>query len=175
MPSLDDIGFSLVFSRLVNVLPRVSKSGNTLVATSDWKSQIWCLGFGGRKVVVDPGQKLLRLFIRRFWFWRTSRRIEFDWVQEVLYGYFSTESGWGAGQVSDLFTVGLQLKNGDSLTVFRFFGEGDFVNNSIWPDWMYWEGYLLADYTRGDQERQSLLFADLLARMIGVPVGNPPD
>jgi hypothetical protein len=175
MPSLDDIGISLIFSRLVNVLPKVSKSGDLLVATSDWKSQIWCLGFGGRKVIVDPTQKIVRLLIRRFWFFRTSRRIEFDWIQEVLYGYYSTGTGWGAYQESDLFNVGLQLKNGESLTLFRFFGEGDFVNNSIWPDWMYWEDRLVANYTRGDQERQSLLYADLVARMIGVPVGNPPD
>jgi len=173
VPSIEDIGFSLVFSRLINVRPRVSKQGNRLVAASDWKSQLWGLGFGGRRLVVDPAQKALRMITRRFWFYRSSRRLEFDWIQEVQYGYADMSAGWGAYQENDLFTVGLLLKNGERITLFRFFGEGDFVNNSIWPDWMFWEQSMLANYTRGDQERESLLFADLLSRMIGVQIGNP--
>ncbi|MFI5384520.1 MAG: hypothetical protein ACHQ50_00200 [Fimbriimonadales bacterium] len=173
MPGLDDIAFSLIFSRLVNVRPRVKKQGNLLVAVSDWKSQFWSLGFAGRKLTVDPAQKVAHLQLRRFWFFRASRRIEFDWVQEVLYGYADMSTGFYAYQENDLFTVALQLKNGEKVTLFRFFGEGDFVNNSIWPDWMYWEDFALANYTRGDQERESLLFADLVSRMIGVPISNP--
>jgi len=173
MPSLEDIGFSLLLSRLVQARPKVIKRGGLLVATSDWRSQLWCLGFAGRKLTVDPKQKILRMVWRRFWLFRTSRRIEFDWIEELRYGYADMSSGWGAYQENDLFTVGLKLKNGEEITLFRFFGEGDFVNNSIWPDWMYWEGFLLAKYTRGDQERESLLFADLLSRLIGVPIGNP--
>jgi len=162
-----------LFSRLINVRPRVAKKGSLLVASSDWKSQLWSLGFGGRRLVVDPAQKTLRMVVRKFWFFRSSRRIEFDWVQEILYGYSDMSAGWGAYQENDLFTVGLLLKNGERLTLFRFFGEGDFVNNSIWPDWMFWEDYLLANYTRGDQERESLLFADLVSRLVGVQIGNP--
>jgi hypothetical protein len=173
MPDLEDVGFSLIFSRLVNVRPVVRKQGNLLLASSDWKSQLWSLGFAGRKLVVDPQQKVARLILRRFWFWRTSRRIEFDWVQEVLYGYAEVSPGWGAYQENDLFTVALKLKNGDQVNLFRFFGEGDFVNNTVFPDWMYWEEFLVSNYTRGDQERESLLFADLVSRMIGVPVSNP--
>ncbi|HWA83564.1 MAG TPA: hypothetical protein VG820_09035 [Fimbriimonadaceae bacterium] len=173
MGFLDDFAFSAVFSRLVAVRPRVSKAGNKLVAVSDWRSQLWSIGFGGRRLVVDPALKTVRVVFRRFWFVRTSRRIEFDWVSEVIYGYNEVSPGWGAYREDDLYTVGLKLKNGDELTLFRFFGEGDFVNNTVWPDWMFWDDFLIANYTRGPQERESLLFADLVSRMIGVPISNP--
>ena len=172
MPSLDDIGFSLVFSRLVQTRPVVRKEGDLLIACSDWKSQLMSLGFGGRKLVVDPKQKIMRMIVRRFWFFRSSRRIEFDWVGEILYGYWNSSLGWGAGQPDELFTVAIKLKTGETITLFRFFGEGDFVNNSLWPDWMYWEDAALANYTRGNQERESLLFADVISRMVGVQISN---
>ena len=175
MSSLIDLPSAYLFSRVFAFRPVVRKAGNQLVASSDWRSQLFSLGFSGRRVVLDPAQKTIRLIIRRFWFWRTSRRIEFDWVQEVLYGYSDLSLGWSARQQQDLFTVGLRLKNGEELTLFRFFGEGDFVNEGIWPDWMYWQDAIVAEYTRGSQESESLLFADLVARMIGVPVSNPQD
>jgi len=173
MPSLVDLAFSLVLSRLVNTRPRVSKNGNLLVATSDWKSQLWCLGFAGRHLIVDPQRKTVRIGYRKFWFFRSSRRLEFDWIQDILYGYADVSPGFYAYQSDDLYTVAVQLKNGERVTLFRFFGEGDFINNSIWPDWMFWDDFLLAEYTRGDQERESLLFADLVSRLIGVPISNP--
>lgn len=173
MGVFEDFAFAAIFSRLVAIRPRVSKVGNTLVAVSDWRSQLWGLGFGGRRLVVDPTQKTVRMSVRRFWFFRTSRRIEFEWVAELIYGYSDVSPGWGAHQQNDLFTVALRLKNGDEVTLFRFFGEGDFVNNSVWPDWMFWDDFVIANYTRGPQESESLLFADLVSRMIGVPISNP--
>ncbi|HVT11298.1 MAG TPA: hypothetical protein VHE55_03450 [Fimbriimonadaceae bacterium] len=173
MGFLEDFAFAAVFSRLVAVRPRVSKVRNTLVAVSDGRSQLWSLGFGGRRLVVDPALKTVRVVYRRFWFFRTSRRIEFDWIAEVIYGYRDWSTGWGAYREQDLFTVGLKLKNGEELILFRFFGEGDFVNNSVFPDWMFWDDFVIANYTRGPQERESLLFADLVSRMVGAPISNP--
>lgn len=167
---LEDVGISLLFGRLWNVQPKVQKVANKLVARSDWKAQLWNLGSSSRSLEVDPVQKVVRLAVRRFWFVVSRRRIEFDWIQQVGYRYAEMSPSWGAHQQADLYTVDLLLKNGEYVVLFRFFGEGDFVNNSIWPDWMYWEQSLIADYTRGDQEKQSVLFVDLLSRMIGVPV-----
>jgi hypothetical protein len=121
------------------------------------------------------------LEIRKAWAIKTFRRIEFTDIEEILYGYaevssdsFDTSSTWGAHTVQDLFTVGLLLKGGEQVTLFRFYGQGGFVNNGILPDWMYWDEYLVSPYTQGNQESDSLMFADLLSRMIGVPIGNPP-
>jgi hypothetical protein len=161
-----------IFSRLVAVWPRISKDGDKLVARSGWKSQLWNLGCAGRKLEVDPKTKILRLTLRRFWFVVTTRRIQFDWIEEVVYRYADVAPGVMSYQEADLFTVEIKLKNGEHIVLFRFFGQGDFVNYSGWPDWMFWEDFLVAKYTRGDQESVSLLFVDLLSRMIGVPVSN---
>lgn len=173
MDFIYDLVGRVVFGRLLNVRPKVSKEGDVLVARSGWKSHLFSLGFGGRTVRVEPKQRAIKVRTRRFWGFTTSKRIDFDWVEAVLYGYHDASVGLYAYQANDLFTVGLQLKNGEEITLFRFFGEGDFLNNSIWPDWMYWSDILVAQYSRGTQESESLLFADLLSRMIGVPVENP--
>lgn len=161
-------------SRITCQRPKVRKTGGKLVATSDWRAHLWSLGFGSRKVVVDPAQKIVRIFYRRFWLARTSRRIQFDWVEEVEYGYNQLNPGFWAYQENDLFTVALKLKNGEIVVLFRFYGEGDFVNNSVFPDWFYWEDYLEAAITRGSQEGDSLGYADVVAALIGVPIGSPP-
>jgi hypothetical protein len=173
MSSLAQLPLSWLWNRVVAFRPRVSKEGNVLIARSGWRSQLFCLGFAGRKVTVDPQQKIVRIHYRRFWFASTSRRIQFDWVSEVLYGYNEVAPEWGAYTESDLFTVGLKLKTGEGVTLFRFYGAGDFVNNTIWPDWMYWDDFLTSPYLKGDQESESLLYADLLSRMIGVELTNP--
>lgn len=172
MDSLLSLVFSFFFSRFVAIWPTVRKEGDRLVATTSWKARIWNLGSASRRLVVDPGAKTARLQIRRFWFFQTSRRIEFDWVAGIGYRYSDVSPGVWAHQQADLFTIDLKLKNGDRVMLFRFFGEGDFVNNGIWPDWMYWDDFLVAKYTKGDQESQSMLLADLLSRMIGVPIAD---
>jgi hypothetical protein len=52
--------------------------------------------------------------------------------------------------------------------LFHFYGEGTFVNNSPFPDWCYWEEYLLD--MSGTQESESRTFVDLLQKMLNVPV-----
>jgi hypothetical protein len=42
---------------------------------------------------------------------------------------------------------------------------------SSWPDWLYWE-QCLTDIS-GTQEKESRGFAELLGRMIGVPIIPP--
>ncbi len=161
-----------LFSRLFYFCPKISKQGQTLVARSDWRALTMCLGYGGRMVTIDPVQKVIRLKLRSFWFYQTSKRIEFDWIQEIVYHYNDIAPAWGAHQENDLFEVALLLKNGERVTLFHFYGEGSFVNNGIMPDWMYWEDFMIADYIRGNQESESLMFADMVSRLTGAPIGN---
>jgi hypothetical protein len=173
MTSLEHLPIRWLWSRLFAFWPRISKEGDTLVAKTCWRSHLCSLGCASRKVTVDPRQKIVRIQYRRFWFAKTSRRIQFDWVSDVLYSYHEVAPDWGAHTESDLFSVGLQLKSGETVTLFRFYGAGDFVNNTVWPDWMYWDDFLLSPYMKGNQESESLLYADLVSRMIDVPLTNP--
>jgi hypothetical protein len=173
MDLLEFLGFRWLVSRLLRFRPRISKDGNVLIATSGWRAQICSFGFGSRKVLVDPSMKTIRIIIRSFWFNSSSTRIEFPWVEQILYEYSDWGVGFWAYQQIDLFTVRLKLSNGEIVTLFRFFGEGDFLNESGWPDWLYWDDFALASMTKGNQERESLMFCDLLGQMIGVPIVNP--
>ncbi len=46
-----------------------------------------------------------------------------------------------------MFSVRLRLTNGEEVLLCRFFGPGDWQNDTIWPDWMYWEEELVAGIT----------------------------
>jgi len=180
-----------LYRKLINIEPVVSKQGNLLMISSGWRAHLLTLGCASRQIIVDPSQKVVRIKGRRFWFGRWSRRIEFDWIQEIVYGYW--HSGWGStsddgfwggsGAMSlfgygeytedEMFTVALQLKNNTKVTLCRFFGSGDFVNNTVWPDWCYWGDQFLADATHGTQETSSHALVDVLSNLIQVPVVNP--
>jgi hypothetical protein len=175
--NLEDIPINFVFSRLFRFSPRIAKDGNLLIATSGWRAKLFSLGFGSRKVTIDPQSRAIRIALRRFWLFYHYRRIPFDEVSEVLYGYSDLNPDsvmpLSVYQQNDLFTVGLLLKNGERVTLFRFYGEGDFVNNGIWPDWCYWGDQLEAQITKGNQEDESLTYADIVSHLVGVPIGNP--
>ena len=166
------IGFDLFLNRLLASGPRIDRRGNELILKSRVMPQILCLGFGSRRVVLNSAQKVLHLEKRSFWLFHSSRRVEFEWVAEVVYGYKDITldpcASFDAHREEDLFTVGLRLKNGQDVTLFRFAGGGDFVNNGIWPDWMYWDRYRFD--MSGTQDRESRHFVDLLSQMIGVAV-----
>lgn len=172
MDLFDYLGFRWLISRIIRFRPYISKQGPALVARSGARSQICSLGFAGRKVEVDPIVRFVRVTNRLFWFLTSSRRIEFDRIAEILYDYNDVGVGFWAYQQLDLFIVRLLLKDNEEVVLFRFFGEGDFVNYTTWPDWMYLGDHLEARLTKGDQERESLYFAEMLSGLIGVPIGN---
>jgi hypothetical protein len=157
--------------RLFSICPRVSKSRGKLVATTAWRLRILTLGWLFRKVVVDPKRRELTLSRRYFWFFRRRRRIRFEWVEAVMYGYQDWAVGaslsWAHDSV-DLFSVGLRLHGGDELRLFYFYGDGAFSNHGPLPDWLYWDDYLFD--LSGTQEKESRAFVELLCTMIGVSV-----
>jgi hypothetical protein len=158
-------------SRFLSVCPRISKSKGKLVATTALLLRILTLGCLYRKVVVDPKRRRLTLSRRYFWLFFRRRRIRFEWIEAVTYGYqdwaLGSSATW-AHDSTDVFSVGLRLHGGNELRLFSFFGDGTFSNNGPLPDWLYWGNYLFD--TSGTQEKESRLFVELLSRMIGVSV-----
>ena len=167
---------SFLFRKLINVEPTVSKEGQLLIIKSGWRAHLLSLGAASRKISVDPVSKIVRLRGRRFWFFGWSRRIEYDWIQQIEYGYWSTGGSnlyWGEGTEDEMFTISLRLKDNSDVTLCRFFGSGDFYNNTIMPDWWYYGDQMLAEVSRGTQQQSSYALVNLLENLIGVPVVNP--
>ena len=157
--------------RWLSIGPRISKLDGKLFASTARRLQWLTLGLCLRRVVVDPQQQELTIVGRYFWFFRTRRRVRFREIEAVTYGYQDWAMGacldWAHDSL-DLYSVGLRLYDGDDLGLFHFFGDGAFIHDGTWPDWMYWEGCLLD--MSGTQDRDSRLFVDLLSKMIGVGV-----
>lgn len=175
MDWLIDILWTFVGARLLNSSPTMSRNGDLLVVKSNWRQQLWTLGFGDRRIEIDRSKKIVHIFDRRFWLIPSSRRIQFDWVSQVTWGYTPLSTGFWARYEYDLFSVGLNLKDGQRVHLFRFFGMGDFVNDSIWPDFFYWSDFLTADLNRGPQTSASRSLAEILSGMIGVGIVDPAD
>lgn len=145
------------FFLVVRVRPKILQFDDILVISSGFRSQLFCLWFAGRRIVVDPRPRTVTTTYRRFWFFSTSRRIEFDWVQQVLYrGNFLLSVNTSRGprvepsSFLDIYSVQLRLKNGEVVTIYRF--AGDLFN-----------------------EGEPLMLADLLCGAIGVPMNFPAD
>ena len=161
-----------IASPLLSVCPRIVKRGGKLVACTALSQRILTLGAFCREVVIDPKAEVIRLRRRYLWFFKRAVRIPFGSVRAVTYGYSGSggphDWWWGAYKTTDAFRVGLRLSNFREVHLFWFSGEGPFTNYGPWPDWLYWEDYLL-DFS-GTQERESRAFVELLSKMIGVTV-----
>jgi len=158
--------------RTFSPTPEIKKEGGLLVIQSTWQTALLTLGGRHRRVAVDQKARVLRITDRRFWFFSSSRRIEFDWIDQVFYTYQDLESGPFSHYDQDLFTVGVKLTDGKHVTLFRFFGEGSFTNVSVWPDWCYWEDNLIARTAQHNLELMSSQLADVLCHLTGAPLTN---
>lgn len=152
--------------------PRVSKQQGKLIAETSWWHRIFTLGTVYRQVVLRPKKKEIHLYRCYAWFFRKKQRIPFHHVEAIAYGY-SDQSGNQyfsyAHDSYDTFSVGLRLLGQpDDIHLFYFYGDGTFTNNGPWPDWMYWDDYLVD--MSGTQQSDSKKFVELLSKMIGVSI-----
>jgi hypothetical protein len=153
--------------------PRIFKSKGKLVAKSSLYQRIISLGLLNRKVVVDPARRTVTISRSRFWFFRRRRRIPFDLIRAVTYGYQDWNANsleWGH-KPEDLYEVGLRLQDRSELHLFYFYGEGEFTNQGPLPDWIYWTSFQFD--TAGTQGSESRLFAETLSKILGVPIEPP--
>jgi hypothetical protein len=171
-----DTTIGVGLARLFNFQPVIRKENQALVATTGWATRLCTLGSASRRLLVDPQQRALRIRDRSFWFVTHWHRIPFDAVEAVIYSYADLSPGQvsplGAYRSMDLFVVALRLRHGEERKLFRFFGQGAFVNNGILPDWCYWEEDVMTPLVQGGQESASRTFAEVLSRMLGVPIVN---
>lgn len=160
--------------RLLSVGPRITRDGDLLVAVTGWKMRFLTLSLLLTRMTVDPERRVVLIERRLGWIFTRRRKIKFDWIAAVTYGYSDQSlSGWvsQAHDSFDVFSVGLRLHDDDEFRLFAFFGNGTFTNESIWPDWMY-GGRYYADLT-GTQESESRTFAEALVQILDVPLLPP--
>jgi hypothetical protein len=162
------VGFN---SSMFSVCPSVRKVNDKLIAETGLGLRISTLGCFYRKVVVDRKKEEVIISRRYLWLFKRSRHIRFAAIVAIEYGY--QDISWGAWwswahKSEDIFTVKLRLHSGNERHLFQFAGEGEFQNDGPLPDWMYWEDY--AFNCSGTQERESLVYVELLSKMIGVPI-----
>ncbi len=165
-----------LFQRIFNMRPRVRKLNGCLVADTGVRCAVLTLGLKLRRVLVDPTQRAVRIRARYFWVVPIVRRIPFDAVKEVIYDYHDVSpfgsislSGY---QETDMFAVRLRLVNGEEVLLCRFFGSGNFVNDTVWPDWFYWTEVQFSRISAGSQEDESRMYAIAVAGLIGVEIEN---
>ena len=158
----------------LSICPCIESQEDKLAASSHWFIRFVTLGLVFRRVEVDLAAQCVNLTLKRFWWFSKRRSFEFRHITAVTYGYEDVYPGASylpSHGSLDLFVVGLRLANQEEIALLRFFGDGTFTNDGPLPDWWYW-GEFEADFS-GTQEKESRLFAQLLSRMIGVPVCPP--
>ncbi len=159
------------FTRLFSLCPRIRKDEDRLVASTPWRLRLLTLGTFFRQVIVDPDRKEVIIRRRYFWLFPRERRIPFEAVRGVTYGYQDVTPGaswFWAHDSTDLFRVGLKLDRLDEVHLLSFFGDGTFTNDGPLPDWFYWENYLFD--LSGIQERESRAYAELLSKMLNAAI-----
>jgi hypothetical protein len=152
--------------------PTIEKEGGILVVRSSWRTALLTLGARSRHITVDPKLKVMRIIDRRFWFFTSTRRLEFDWIAQVILDDhdMSMGSNWYSYYQEDLLMIGLLLKDGTTMTLFRYWEQGDYVNNSIWPDWTRWEEFAVAAAVPGgEMASDASRLGYVLSGLIGVP------
>jgi hypothetical protein len=158
-------------SSLFSICPRIYKKDGLLVASTSWKFRVLTLGMLSRRVEVDRERKAVVIQRRYVWFITFRRRIPFQFIEAVTYGYndIAAAAPWSlTHDGSDLFRVGLRLHGLEEVHLFFFYGDGTFTNNGPFPDWLYWPNYVF-DVT-GTQDKESQTFAKVLSNMIAAPV-----
>jgi hypothetical protein len=127
-----------IFSRIATSLfaprPHISHQNGALVIQSGWRTSMLTLGTRHRKVTIDVNRNLLRIRDRRFWFLINVQIINFSQIHEIIYSYCDLfGNGWVSHDSQDLYNVGLWLKDQREVSLFKFYGQGVFVNNSLLP------------------------------------------
>ena len=154
---------------LLSFVPRITADENRLIAATSLPFRIATLGLSIRQVTIDRQLQLVTIGDRRAWVWHRRSTFHFREIEAVTYGYDDVSLSavlQAAHDSVDRFVVGLKPYGRDEVLLFYFVGDGTFTNDGPLPDWWYWEEYA-TDWS-GTQQRESLLFVQLLGKMIGV-------
>ncbi len=163
-------------SSVLSVAPRVTVASTWLVAQNHWLWSVLSLASFRRELRVDAVRKQIWLSVRRGWVTRITQ-LSVDavdhigyryvpWVTQAFLSFRDRRLTLEAGDRLERFSVELVLRDGGSLPLFSFVGEGAVMSGAI--------GVLMGDDwldLEGDQEEQSRQFVRHLMRLTGLGIG----
>jgi hypothetical protein len=157
---------------LLSLCPRVREDAGKLILTTGLKTGALTLGLSWRRVVVDPATRTVHVWDRHGWLVAREVTIPFKRIVSVTQDYADLSPGqWlpFGYDAFDVYRVGLRLRgDGGDVHLFRFIGEGAYVNNSDMPDWVH--GREILTDVKGMQDREASAAAGAIGKMIGVRV-----
>jgi hypothetical protein len=153
--------------------PQISRRGSVVVLQSCWRTSLLTLGARKRRVELDPVRRIVKIYDRRWWVAVSSQVIPFDRIKEVVFACLNTNStSWTAG-AGESYVLGLTVPpQRHTLFLFNLQGDGEFVNDGPWPDWMYAEEIAAGALVKNTRDDEARNVADVLARMTGCPLSN---
>jgi hypothetical protein len=156
----------IYISRLRSLGPRLSRQDEQLLAVTCWRVWLMTLGLSNRRVIVDPEKKVIRIQGRILWFFARKKRVKFEHIRAIAYGYTDVGS-------LDIYTVGLKLisRDDDYRHLFRLVGECTPVADGFWADSPHW-GRHRVGYS-GTQDIEARTFVDLLSALTGKSIEPP--
>jgi hypothetical protein len=124
-------------------------------------------------VELDPVRRLVKIYDRRWWVAVSSQVIPFDRIKEVVFACLNANStSWTAG-AGESYVLGLAVPpQRHTLILFDLQGDGAFVNDGPWPDWMYAEEIAAGALVKNTRDDEARNVADVLVRMTGCPLSN---
>lgn len=156
--------------------PSVKISAGKLVVRTGFPQELITAFLDVKRLTVIPRKRQVFYTRRLFYFKRINMSASFDEISRIDYGFSSTGTDWGwsnsiMGRQDQLesFGISLIMKDGRRFPVCAFQGEGAVCTG--------WIGVLAGDDSivdfSGTQEVDSRAFANMLSRILGVPLGRP--
>ncbi len=145
--------------------PRVTREGERLVANTSLPFRIATLFSWNKRLEACPREGKVVLKRTMLWTFTRTTEIPFQDIREINYKYSNLMplSSVSATDAIDCYTILLELHDRHEIKLFSWIGQGEFENNSLYPDWVYWDEYIV-DFT-GTQANASLAFFELLRGM----------
>lgn len=162
-----------VLGQVLSPRPKISRKGPMLVIQTCWRTSLFTLGARKRRVELDAGRRIVRIHDRRWWVAVSGQVIPFDRIEEVVFACRNAnDTSWTAGAGED-YILGLKVPpQRHTLILFNLQGDGSFVNDGPWPDWMYAEEIAAGALVPNSRDDEARNVADVLARMTGRPLSN---
>lgn len=163
------MAFTLPF---LSIGPKVTVRDGVLKARSSIPGALLSLGTSLKWFEADINTRTIKftnlvLFVVPF-----KSTVAFDDVREVTFKYSNLTpfADIRAADATDLYSVGIKKRDRSEILLFRWMGAGEFGNETILPDIMYWDDVLFD--VKGNQKERALVFYEALKKMIQ-PDGDP--
>lgn len=155
--------------------PRVRVTTTSVVASTGYYAMLFSLASVLRNVRVDRRTQTIAIEDRFGWAFECNREIQFSEVRAVTYGYDDASllhRTFSVGGAFDVYSVGLRLYDDEQVHLFRFMGPGTWTHEGLLSDFEEVEPQSDALVT-GSQDGDSLVWAELVSKMVGVPIRPP--